>query len=93
MWELGLDSGPKKGLEWENWRNWTSLNSISSVGGSTVITMLGLCKILTVQEEGDQEGAPWAVLWNFSCKSKLISKKTFIREVNRAPTSILEVGR
>lgn len=75
-----MDSGPKKGLEWENWRNWTSLNSISSVGGSTVITVLGLCKILTVQEEGDQAGAPWAVLWNFPVNLNLFQRRHLLEK-------------
>lgn len=81
MWDLGLVSGPKKGLEWENWRNWTSLNSDSSDRGSVVINVLGLCKTLTMQErEWGPGGCSLGCLVEFSCKPKLASKKTFIRK-------------
>lgn len=81
MWDLGLDSGPKKGLEWENWRNWTSLNSVSSDGGSVVINVLGLRKTLTMQEkEWGQEGAPWADLWNFPVNLNLLQRKRLLEK-------------
>lgn len=59
-----------------------------------MINVLELRKTLTAQEnEGGPGRCTLGYLVEFSCKSELTSRKTFIRkEISRAPSSILEAG-